>query len=166
MEIHQIIQMLTELMEQTPEPHSKAIREAIKHLSKAARKQQPKYPPLQEQIYQPCIDLYYTWHEAAVGLAPRMNAREGAAMKKIISYLRENSKTKDDAGALAAWEFILRHWPHLSQFLQRQTTLVQIEKNLTEIIATIKQYATRQDRNNTSASIAARIARRRHPGDQ
>jgi hypothetical protein len=119
-----------------------------------------------EPSFQGFMDMYCQWHSHTVGVGARITARDGKALKAIMKYLRENSKRKDDQGAKQAWSFILTCWDRLSPFIQKQVALTQIEKNLPEIIATLKQYATRQDRNNTSASIAARIARRKQPGDQ
>jgi hypothetical protein len=125
-------------------------------------KKQAEYEP----AFQPFMDMYCKWHQQQVGVGARITPREGKALKLIISYLRENSKKKDDQGALDAWSFILLHWDKLSAFLQKQVSLSQINRNIPEIIANIKQHATNQNRNNTSAQIAERIARRRYGDDQ
>ncbi|RMF46266.1 MAG: hypothetical protein D6751_05480 [Deltaproteobacteria bacterium] len=107
----------------------------------------PEYRPLVAAIerrlgfdatadYQQFISAWWTWHVERFGVKPRMSAAQGKAMKEIIRYLSEVTNGED---LLGAWEAILSNWSHLSPFLQRQTALTQINKNLVEIIAAIKQ---------------------------
>ena len=160
MTLEQILATLQELMQEPLRPmHVKAIQAAIERLSKPAK---AKAEP--EPAYQQFVELYFQWHEATVGIQPPMGAREGKVMKEIIAYLRNNSKRKDDDGALDAWQFILRHWNLLSEFLQKQVSLSNIQRNLPEIIMQLKQHGASQGRKNTSAQLAARIAQRRNDG--
>jgi len=108
--------------------------------------------------------MYFEFHSATAGVGPRMDARQGKALKSIIAYLRSNSNRKDDEGAIQAWAFILKYWSSLSDFMQKQIALTSIERNISEIIMQLKQHATRNNRQNTSAQLAARIANRRHGG--
>lgn len=167
MQLTDIIARLKEIARTMPEKDQEVMKQALKHLSilqaKLLRleKKQQEYEP----AYQAFMDMYCQWHQQQVGVGARITAREGKALKLIIKYLRENSKKQDDQGATLAWSFILLHWDKLSAFMQRQVSLTQIEKNLPEIIASIKQHATIQTRHNTSAQLADRIARRRREGD-
>jgi hypothetical protein len=141
-----------------------ALKAGLIHLSKLHTQQQrrQKKEAEQEPVYGVFLEMYFEFHSSTVGTGPRMDARQGKALKGIISYLRSNSKRSDDQGAIDAWAFILKYWSSLSDFMQKQITLTSIERNISEIIMQIKQHATRNNRQNTSAQLAARIANRRH----
>lgn len=151
-----------------PAQEQEVLKAALKHLSSLHAKQtkRQKKDEEQEPAFSDCMAMYCEWHQRLVSIGPHITPREGKALKVIIKYLRENSKQKDDEGVKTAWEFILRHWDKLTLWLQKQMRLSQIERNLPEIISSIKQHATIQNRNNTSAQIADRIARRKFGHDK
>lgn len=95
--------------------------------------------PESPSLYKQFEAEYRAWHLQKKQLAARMDGGQGTALHAIIAYLKENSRTQDEAGALASWKYLLLHWDKLSEFLQRQTTLTAINKYLTEIIDTIRQ---------------------------
>ena len=68
-------------------------------------------------------------------------------MKEIIGYLREVMPDESGEDLVGMWEAILGSWDCLSPFLQRQTSLTQINKNLIEIIANIKQAHEKGSKN-------------------
>ena len=116
------------------------------------------------------VAIYKEWHKAHTGRAARIQGQDGAALKLIAKYLRQEAKQQDEAGALDAWRYILANWGRLSDFIQRQVALTQMNKNLPEILTTLrhgganKQADKRATAENLAASIAAR--RRRHTDDE
>ncbi|MFD2787959.1 hypothetical protein [Hymenobacter rubripertinctus] len=95
--------------------------------------------PETPSLYKQFEAEYRAWHLQKKQMSARMDGGQGTALHSIIAYLKENSRTQDDAGALASWKYLLLHWEKLSEFLQKQTTLTAINKYLTEIIDTIRQ---------------------------
>lgn len=114
-----------------------------------------------ESGYQIYMESYFDFHRSLTGLPPRITPAQGAALKRIISYLE--SSAPGDAPQL--WEAILQNWGKLNPFLGSQTSLIQIDKNLTEIIAKIK-FANRDERkegkhHSVTAAEQARAAKYR-----
>jgi hypothetical protein len=105
--------------------------------------EQPRPTPGTNTTYTSCVELYDAWHKQQVGVRMRFNAAEGKAMKDIIKYLSDECAA-DESMVLNTWRLILERWSTLNQFLGSQTKLVQINKNLTEIIVKIKAHATNQ----------------------
>jgi hypothetical protein len=164
MEIQEAIETLEQMQSAAQGAQKKALSVAIKTLRAAARKKQkPAAAPAPG--YQDAMDAYFEWHRATVGVAPRITSRDGAALKEILKYLSENSKSQDHEGALAAWRFILLYWDTLNKFLQSQVSLNSIAKNLPEIIMQIRQHATDRKKRGTTDSVMERIRRRRQQDD-
>lgn len=107
--------------------------------------------------YQEFVTCYFEFHQATAGVSPRMNAAQGKAMNEIIAYLVKESATKDETGALLAWQYVLKNWTHLTPFLKNQVALIQINKNLIEILS---QYRNGRDKRTEKARTSADLKRR------
>jgi hypothetical protein len=102
--------------------------------------------------YKDFIAAYHSFCTTYIGVGPKLDGVQGKAMKQIIAYLVQESKGKDEDGALAAWSYILSNWGMLTEFLQKQTALVQINKNLQEILTQLRHAKSA----NTSAADAVK----------
>jgi len=115
------------------------------------------------ELYQKYIELYDQFCRAYIGVGAKLDGVQGKAMKNIIVYLTLQSKTKDEQGALAAWNFILAHWTQLTKFMQNQTSLVQINKNLQEILTQLRRGKDQQAAKQTTIEgTRQRIVERRN----
>lgn len=88
--------------------------------------------------HRPYLGEYSKWYTSYIGVKPKIMSGDGAAAKRIAKYLVEVSVTQDEEGGLLSWKFILTKWKRLTPFIQKQTRLSQIEKNLPEIITQLK----------------------------
>lgn len=115
--------------------------------------------------YQEFVDAYFSWHKATQSVEPRLGAAQGKAMNEIITYLVKQSKGKDEEGALLAWQYILGNWKKLTLFIQNQTKLTQINKNLQEILTQLRNGTTKTAQKElANQNAAARIRARRRKG--
>jgi len=89
--------------------------------------------------YKAFVAVYFEFFKELVGIVPKMTAGGGASLKRIITYLTQISNDHTEDGALDSWRYILGNWKRLSPFLQQQTGLQQIEKNINEIITQLKR---------------------------
>lgn len=71
------------------------------------------------------------------GIEPKITGVQGKALKRIITFL--NRQGNEEGEGFYTWQFILGNWDKLSKFIQSQTGLSQIEKNLNEILTQIKK---------------------------
>jgi hypothetical protein len=85
--------------------------------------------------------VYYAWHNNLLGFDPKWDGVQGASLKVIIKYL--NSQAKDGNGLLV-WEFLLANWGLQSAWIQKQTSVPQINKYLTEMLGVIKKKYNEQ----------------------
>lgn len=118
------------------------------------------------ELYHQFIDTYDQFCRAYIGAGAKLDGVQGKAMKSIIAYLTKESKDKSEEGALLAWKFILAHWAKLTKFIQNQTSLVQINKNLQEILTQLRRGKDKQaaQQNAISGTRQRIIERRRNPG--
>lgn len=92
------------------------------------------------EVYMQFMGAYFAFfRKNNDGIEPNITGAQGKALKQIITYLRRQSHSKDDAGALASWQFILANWHKLTKFIQQQNSLTQILKHINEIITQLKQ---------------------------
>ncbi len=114
-------------------------------------------PPPALQNYTQYIAIYSDFCEAR-GMKPRISAAEGKAMKEIIRYLDQYTN-QDEDGAVNAWSYVFQHWSELSPFIGRQINLLQINKNIVEIINQLKNgYDKQTSREKAGADFAASLA--------
>lgn len=98
--------------------------------------------------HRPYIGVYSDWYVAYVGVKPKMTAGDAASAMRIAKYLVEVSVTGDTDGGLLSWRYILTKWKKLTPFIQKQTRMSQIEKNLVEIITQLK-HGNQVDQNGS-----------------
>jgi len=117
-------------------------------------------------IYQEFIEAYHLFCRSYIGVGAKIDGAQGKAMKAIITYLTQVSKTKDAGGALSAWKYILANWSELTKFIQNQTSLVQINKNITEILTQLRRGKDKQAaKQRDNQGVKDRIIQRRTTGD-
>jgi hypothetical protein len=120
-------------------------------------------PSVDGQLYKQAIAAYDTFLREQIGTGLKMNAGQGKAMKDILKYLEKESKDPSPSGVLASWEFILAKWTMQSEFIGKQVNLTQINKNLLEILSSIrngntkaKQQHNRREKEQLKADIRKR----------
>lgn len=118
------------------------------------------------ELYHQFIQIYDDFCRAYIGAGAKIDGAQGKAMKSIIAYLVKESNTRNEDGALIAWKFILSHWGRLTKFIQNQTSLVQINKNLQEIITQLRRGKDKQtaQQNTISGTRQRIIERQRNAG--
>jgi hypothetical protein len=95
----------------------------------------PKYERFKEFIS--AYDLFIR-DRTNGGIGALIDGIQGKALNNIITYLVSQAKTKDEAGALEAWRYILANWKMITPYLQQQVALYSIYKNLSEILDQLK----------------------------
>ena len=127
----------------------KAIDMAISVIDKATERgfgRVKKIDDVKFDTFNSFFGAYAEFYKNSTGFPVKMDALNGKALKGIIAYLVETSKTKDEAGALMAWQYVLKNWEGITPFLQGQKGLLQINKNLSEILDQLRNgnYKTKQ----------------------
>lgn len=91
-------------------------------------------------IYPKCMDLYNSFIISRTGVGAKINAGTGAAMNKIIAYLKSQIKNKDNhqEEIPRAFEYLFAHFDKWDKFHQGQLNLNQIESNLVNILNSIR----------------------------
>jgi len=120
--------------------------------------------PEQAGKYQDFIAAYDEFCCAFIGVGAKIDGAQGKAMKSIMAYLAKQNKAKDEEGALAAWKYILKNWGKLTEFIRNQTALVQVNKNLQEILTQLR-HAGKASGKNAAARVKGSVIRRRDGGD-
>jgi hypothetical protein len=101
--------------------------------------------------YQEFVKSYYAFRKER-GNTPRLTPAAGKALKDIIRYLLQVEKIGGDPQkALEGWNYILKHWNYLNEFLQSQVGLTQINKHLEEIIDKLTHAESTKKRASTNA---------------
>lgn len=92
------------------------------------------------------------------GLPVSISEADGKGLKSIIKYLNSIDSVKTgNKKALDLWTYILNNWDKLSQWLQTQIQLRQINSQLPNIIEHLRNG--KQTNNNTSAQQLAEALR-------
>jgi hypothetical protein len=99
----------------------------------------PVAPAAPRTLYKQFEEAYHEFHRNHTGLDGRMDGAQGVALNSIIAYLRANNRTRDDAGALRAWKFLLDHWHQVGSFIQKQKALTAINKYLVEALEDVRK---------------------------
>jgi hypothetical protein len=121
-----------------------------------------------DTLYPALMEVYFMWFKGRNGgIPPNILASEGKALKGIVEFLKSsvNSKLADgslvmDIGlqttddeiykeqSVKMFSYILNNWNKLDNFLQKQTKLIQIHSNLTNIVNSFKN-GTNENRRGT-----------------
>lgn len=142
MSIEDQIEFIDEMLAHTGNPEElealQAIRESLVGLTPP-----PSAPPLGKgrktkiklQYYQEFVGEYDQFCRNTLGAPGVIDARQGLALKETVDYLMKQEKVNgSETMALDAWRYILANWTFLSEFIQRQTKLSDIKKNIQEIL--------------------------------
>jgi|SRR5690606_10273092 len=126
------------------------------------KRQDKKEPP--SAYHSEAIGLYKMWLEHH-GLPAIVDARQGNAMKEILSKLKAASKDKTEESAFQSFQAILHHWPRVGAYLEKRKQLTDINAKLVEIIDKIKHGATKQSSNIMEADkVHAELAKKYRGG--
>lgn len=102
--------------------------------------------------HQEFVDLYHNWYQDRAKIPPRYFEADFKAIKSIRRYLTE-SKKGDHQKALSTWRYILDNWGKLEDFLQRQTKLTQVDRNMVNILNQLRSdFKNVSNGNNTTNS--------------
>lgn len=139
----------------------------------------PTPPKKNKSLYQRFIDVYDKWHrDRSEGIPPVMNGAGGTAAKSIIAHLTKIAKARaekdgailDEAGAeeniLQSWAYILNNWEKLDLFLQEKTRLIDINSNLQNIIAKIKQNGNGQNQKGINGNATGKFSDNRSAAER
>lgn len=107
-----------------------------------------------EPLYNEFVQAYQTFAKKVLGIggAP-IGQAESIAIMSIIGKMRTMIPTGDET-VLATWTMLLTAeiWGTLNSFMQQQSTLVQIDRNIQEIIIKTKNAVTERAHNAGFAS--------------
>lgn len=112
-------------------------------------------PPLSEKeptLYSRMLNVYFDWHQLpdVAGVKPNMNAAEGANLKKLTEYLRQQAISKAaergvespdiDTGTVTAFQYVLEgiRTGKVSNYHRQRLKIGQIFSEITNIISQIK----------------------------
>lgn len=107
-------------------------------------------------LYKQFEAAYHQFCQDHTGMDGRLDGAQGKALNSIIEYLTANSRTRDAAGALKSWQFLLSHWHQVGDFLARQKQLTAINKYLVELLETIRKANKQGAAKPVDPRVAAR----------
>lgn len=135
-----------------------AVRESLKKLED--RSQQPEEPTAgnsrKSKItlvrYQEFVGVYNEFCKRNLGAPAQMDAYQGKCLKETVAYLMKQEKVNHDEDlALEGWQYIFKNWGLLSEFIQRQTKLSDLKKNIQEILFQLRNVS-KEAKKRKSAS--------------
>ena len=107
--------------------------------------------------FQEFLKIYSDWYELRVGVKIIFDGAQGKSLKKIITYLIDNSHQKNAQGGADAWGYILSNWDKLEPFYRDQLKVNQILSNLPNILNQLKNGNSKTKPTNNQSSIHAAI---------
>lgn len=121
--------------------------------------------PPHSSTYQQMVGVYKEFMEGQQ-VPFFMDGVQGKALKAIIKKLRAVTTIKnDDEKMLNAWRFIFRHWDRTGDFIGKQKSLVNINRNLTEVLDKIRNGHNKQaTAAATNEQLRLSLTGRRHAG--
>lgn len=81
---------------------------------------------------------YDAFCRRTIGVGAKQDMYEVAALEEIIAYLKKEATDKSNEGVLGAWRYIFQKWDRVGDFIGKQKSLAQINKNLVEILDKIR----------------------------
>ena len=111
--------------------------EALKAKKKTKKLAAPKLSDPDSSA--PLVKCYADWYKAKANVEPSFNGRDGVAGKELFIYLRNQSKNKDSAGAVAGMMYVFEHWHMVDSLIRKQTRLYQIHLNISAIMVQIAE---------------------------
>lgn len=113
--------------------------------TKKPQTKKPSSPPkVGDPLTKDFVDRYEKFLLTNANVGENVTVAGRAALKKIIAYLRGQVKNKHgdapdvEAKTVEAWEYVLNHFQKWDAFQQKNLNLEQINKNLVNIISTIR----------------------------
>lgn len=155
--IPQLISILEEAKTNLPDDEYRPQRLAkIEDMILAVTSDAFDQPPPPKDIYQKALDHYIDWYFQRHNFRFKMTPASGKGLKAILAYLKQESKTKDDNGALLSFQFILNEFGRLPKWYQTDcVSLLMIEKKINEILIHLRNGTT-----NKAASINNELLRK------
>jgi len=120
--------------------------------------------PEKIELWSEFVQAYMDFHHEQTNSKARIKPTDGKKLKEIIYFVLEQDKITNEEEALNAFKYVLNNWHKLSQFLQSQVSLAQIEKNLSEILKQLKSghhKSKQQASKNSREQLKETLARRR-----
>lgn len=105
--------------------------------------------PSGNSLYKNFIEVYDLFIKSKTGFPAKIDEVQGASMKKLIQYLSNASKEKNEEGGLKTWQYILNNWGSIEDFYQSKLKLTEINSNIVNILAQIKNGKKIGPNNNT-----------------
>ena len=112
------------------------------------------------KLFTDMVSVYDSFIKEKTGVGCRMDAVEGASLKKIIIFLQTELKDKDktDEAIIAAFQWVLSNFDKWDKFHQGQIKLAQINSNLINLINSIKNGKSTTKNPNAHAEQRERLA--------
>lgn len=118
-------------------------------------KKKNEAPPDTE--WQRWVDAWHNFVKARNGVAPMFNGAQLAALKGLRKHLVNVAKptegsipgTTDDCGFMA-WEYILKNWDLLDDWLRSQLDLTVVLKKINDILNQLRNGGNNANRGNNS----------------
>lgn len=95
----------------------------------------------EKSTYTRYLDSWMTFYQDLNDMKPKFHQVEGAALKKIIAYLKEI--TGSDQAGLELWHVILHNWKLLDDFHQRNCDIKYINSQINKILQNVKRVNTK-----------------------
>ncbi len=87
----------------------------------------------EKKDYEKYVEIYKDWLKTTRSVSARITTNEKKALNEIIVYLQKNTKEP-----LRSWKYIFENWFKLEPFYQKRIKIAEINKDLINIIAAIK----------------------------
>jgi hypothetical protein len=115
--------------------------------------------------WQRWVDAWHNFVTARNGVAPLFNGAQLGALKALRKHLTSvatpiEGKTPDDTG-FVAWEYILKNWDRLDDWLRSQLDLTVVLKKINDILNQLRNGSSNGTRqNNTGGAKSGTSAER------
>lgn len=118
--------------------------------------------------YTSCMDVYFDFIKQETGVPPKIDGAEGKALKSIVAYLLKLETVKNgEKKCSEVLGYIFENWRSVDPFHQKQLKLVQVNSNLVNIIASLKNGTNRTGvagKKSELSEVASFIRMRREGG--
>jgi hypothetical protein len=115
------------------------------------------------------LDLYFDFYKQALkdeAAEPKISPSDARSAKLIYDYLykivRAKKPNATQQDVISAWQMILAYYPMEDRFYKCQLNLFQIERNLNNLIALVRQQYGKSTGQTSAHGIAKIIAERNY----
>jgi uncharacterized protein YdaU (DUF1376 family) len=105
----------------------------------------------EKSVYTQCMDLYFQFIIQRMGVKPNIDATQGKFLNQIIAYLRTLKTDVTDEDIVNFWDYILKHWSSLDNYLSNKLKLNEIYSEMINIINQIKNPKPKLNNQKTLA---------------